>query len=270
MIYDIIEPKDKKVPILVSIPHAGTLFPEELQDQYVPGRMAFPDDTDWFLPELYSFVSEMGITLITARYSRWVIDLNRDPDSKPLYNDGRAITGLTPDKTFFGEPLYLANSPDADEISRRKNLYYFPYHHQIAEILSGLREKYNHVLLYDAHSIRRRVPSIYSDPFPDVILGDNDGTSAHPDLIAAAWEVLASGTWSPMHNTLFRGGHITRHFGNPAKGIHALQLERSKDLYMDDTETHYHPGRAAMMQARLRNMFEKLILTLEKLNHESH
>ncbi|MEZ4775031.1 MAG: N-formylglutamate amidohydrolase [Bacteroidia bacterium] len=268
MVFTIVEPIGKKVPVLVSIPHCGTDFPDDIRDMYVQEQIDAPDDTDWFLQQLYDFVPQMGITLIFANYSRWVIDLNRDPDSKPLYDDGRAITGLTPDKTFFGKNIYQNTPPDAQEVQRRLTQYYHPYHSKIQEILAGFREDFQHVLLYDAHSIRRRVPSIYASPFPDLILGDNDQTSAHPELIRTAWEILSSGPYSPMHNTLFKGGQITRFFGQPQNGVHALQLERSKDLYMDDSETHYHPERAAIMQNHLKSLFTSLILTLEKLNHE--
>ncbi|MDX2247636.1 MAG: N-formylglutamate amidohydrolase [Bacteroidia bacterium] len=269
MVFEIVHPKGEKVPLVVSIPHCGVLFPDEIRNHFVPEQITEPDDTDWYLQQLYDFVPEMGITLIFARYSRWVIDLNRDPESKPLYNDGRVITGLTPDKTFFGENIYRESSPDAEEIQRRLSLYYRPYHTQIRELLTDLQQTFSHVLLYDAHSIRRRVPSIYPKPFPDLILGDNEETSAHPALIRTAWETLVSGPYQPMHNTLFKGGYITRHFGQPQQGVHALQLERSKDLYMDDTETRYAPDRAAIMQKHLRQLFTHLLHTLQKLNDES-
>src|SRR3712207_430138 len=94
--YFIIEAKGRKVPIILSVPHSGTEFPEELKAQYRPEMIEQPDDTDWFVHDLYNFAPELGITVIHAKYSRWVIDLNRDPTSEPLYNDGRIITGLTP------------------------------------------------------------------------------------------------------------------------------------------------------------------------------
>lgn len=266
MIYDIISPQSPRVPILLSVPHCGIEFPDEIRDNYVPELIRQPDDTDWFVDRLYDFAPEMGITLIRARYSRWIIDLNRDPESKPLYDDGRAITGLTPDKTFAGEDIYRRNSPDKEEVQRRLVNYYYPYHQQLTRQLKELKESFGIALLYDAHSIRRRVPSIYEKPFPDLILGDNDEKSAHPSLIQTAWEVLENGPFEAMHNTLFRGGQITRHFGQPEENIHALQLEMSKDLYMDDSETNYHPVRAGRMRQHLKELFSRLIDQLNRLS----
>ena len=155
-VYTIIPPKRPRVPILVSVPHCGTQFPEDIKDQYNPELIAAPDDTDWFVHRLYDFVSELGLMMIYAHYSRWVIDLNRDPESKPLYDDGRAITSLTPDKTFAGENLYMNSPPDQAEIERRKKLYYWPYHHKVGELLQELKSEFGAALLFDCHSIRNQ------------------------------------------------------------------------------------------------------------------
>src|SRR5882762_4298548 len=127
--------KGNEVPILVSVPHCGTEFPDELKDQYDTKLTAAPDDTDWFVNQLYDFAPDMGMTLISAKYSRWVIDLNRDPQSKPLYTDGRIITALCPTTTFLGEHLYRDERKEIDpaEINRRLQQYYWPYHQQIEE-----------------------------------------------------------------------------------------------------------------------------------------
>ena len=104
--YYITEPKAQKIPFVLSIPHRGTEFPDELKENYVPELVEVLDDTDWDLEKLYDFASELGITTIYAKYSRWVIDLNREPESKPLYTDGRLITELCPTTTFLGENIY--------------------------------------------------------------------------------------------------------------------------------------------------------------------
>ena len=114
------------------------------------------------------------------------------------------------------------------------------------------------MLLWDCHSIRRLVPAINPAPFPDLILGSADETSAAPDLIATALRELSSGPYSLTHNTPFKGGYITRHHGQPARQRHALQLEMSKDRYLDDAEQHYDPARAGQMQALLQQTLEAL------------
>jgi N-formylglutamate amidohydrolase len=261
-IYTIIEPKINQVPILVSIPHVGTFFPENIKESIKKEKLNTIDDTDFDLDKLYSFVNELGITIIKANYHRWVIDLNRTPDSTPLYKDGRVITDLVPFTDFLGEDLYIKNVPDNIEIERRKELYFFPYHQKIEEILNDFKEKFGVALLYDAHSIKRLVPSIRKEPFADIILGDNDQSSASRDLIEIALKHLQNG-YSLTHNTPFKGGYITRKFGNPIQNIHALQVERSKDIYMNDLENEYNLERATKLQKNLRNMFEEIILLLK-------
>ncbi len=258
---DIHPPQGTEVPILISVPHCGIDFPDELKDQYQPNLIASPDDTDWFVHQLYDFAPSMGMTLIAAKYSRWVIDLNRDPQSKPLYTDGRIITALCPATTFLGEPLYRDERKeiDSEEINRRLERYYWPYHRQTEEHIIRLKKKFGKVLLWDCHSIRQVVPTIQKEKFPDLILGDADGTSASPGLIETTLSILDHGNYSVNHNHPFKGGFITRHFGKPSENVHALQLEMTKVNYMDDSETRYQQERAAKMRILLQKNFNKLI-----------
>lgn len=250
-----------EVPIIISVPHCGTAFPDEIKDQYKTKLIKAPDDTDWFVHALYEFAPSMGITMITAKYSRWVIDLNRDPYSKPLYTDGRFITGLCPATTFLGEYIYKDERQEVElpEVKRRKDLYYQPYHSKLKELLRQRKKKFGKVLLWDCHSIRQVVATIQKEKFPDLILGDADGTSASPGLIETALSVLDHSDHTVSHNHPFKGGYITRYYGKPAKSRHALQLEMTKVNYLDDTETKYDKVRAVKMQDLLRQVFEKLI-----------
>ncbi len=263
----IIEPKGEKQPFILSVPHCGIEFPEELQADYKPELMSAPDDTDWFVHELYNFASELGITIIHAKYSRWVIDLNRDPQSAPLYNDGRIITGLTTTTDFFGNDIYVSKEvvPDEKEINRRLEKYYWPYYKKIESLLADRKQTFGKALLWDAHSIRHFVPTIRKEVFPDMILGDNDEKTADPKLIQTALSCLKEEEYGISHNSPFKGGHITRYFGNPTENIHALQLEMNKILYMDDEEKAFHPKRASNVQALLKNTFSSLLNTLETL-----
>ena len=265
--YIIREPETEPVPFVLSVPHCGTEFPEEIREDYVGSLAAQPDDTDWFVHDLYSFAPAMGITMIHARYSRWVIDLNRDPESRPLYDDGRIITGLTPSTNFLGREIYRSDAvvPDKPEVDRRLQQYYYPYHRKIEALLQERLEKFGKVILWDAHSIRRIVPTIRREKFPDMILGDNDGTTAAPSLIDTALQNLRSGPYGLNHNTPFKGGYITRSFGKPEENVHGLQLEMSKDLYMDDTETSYHEERAGNIREVLKRTFEQLLNAIEEL-----
>ncbi len=264
MVFNIKEATSPEVPIIVSVPHCGISFPEELKDQYKPAFANAPDDTDWFVDRLYDFAPALGITMITANYSRWVIDLNRDPQSKPLYSDGRIITALCPSTTFLGEPIYKDERKEVveEEVKRRVEKYYKPYHHKIGELLKQRKEKFGKVLLWDCHSIRQFVPTINKDKFPDLILGDADGTSASAGLIETTLGVLDHSTYSAKHNHPFKGGYITRNFGRPEENQHALQLEMAKVNYMDDAENNYHPERANKMRELLMTVFDRLISQL--------
>ncbi len=262
--YYIIEPKIKKVPFILSVPHCGTAFPDELSAHYLEDKIQKPDDTDWFVHELYDFASAMGITIIHAKYSRWVIDLNRDPESKPLYDDGRIITSLTPNSDFFGNKIYKSSDfePSEDEIKRRLDVYYWPYYRAIENLLEERKKEFGKVILWDAHSIRRHVPTIRKDPFPDMILGTNDEKSASSSIMNTALTELRKGMFQVNYNVPFKGGHITRYFGKPELDQHALQLEMNKILYMNDEELEYHPQRAEKVKALLRNTFAKLLVTI--------
>ena len=251
------------VPILVSVPHCGTEFPVELASDFNPSLSKWPDDTDWFVDQLYDFVHELGIPMIRARYSRWVIDLNRSPENKALYDDGRSITGLCPMTDFHGNPIYKANIPDEKEIERRLNVYYLPYYQKIQEILHDMIAKFGHALLWDAHSIRRMVPSISPTKFPDMVLGSVDGSSSHPILINTALDALQSGSLTVQHNHPFKGGQITRHFGKPDTRQYALQLELCKDLYMDEAERVYENDKAIQLKPILQATLEALLKVLK-------
>ena len=258
--FKVVVPTSERVPILLSVPHCGVEFPEELKHKFKPDLAAAPDDTDWFVHRLYDFAPAMGITLIHAVYSRWVIDLNRNPDDKPLYSDGRIITRLCPTTTFFGEPLYIdrRKEVDAGEVKKRLQHYFDPYHQKLQELLINLKKVFGRVLLWDCHSIRQFVPTIHTEKFPDLILGDADGTSASPGLMETAIRHLESGGYSFRHNYPFKGGYITRHYGKPLENIHALQLEMSKVNYMDNTETQYDESRASRMKKVLMKTLESL------------
>ncbi len=263
-LFDIIAVESAKVPIIVSIPHCGRAFPPELATHYKSSLAANPDDTDFFVDDLYDFLPKMGITTIRANYSRWVIDLNRSPQNEALYNDGRIITQLTPTTDFLGNAIY-ANpvfEPSRKEIERRRKYYFQPYYDKITALLTATKKQFGKAILWDAHSIRRSVPTIQPDPFPDLILGTNDGQTADNDLIQVVKNNLANSTYNLNYNHPFKGGNITRYFGNPTTNIHAFQLEMTKDLYMDDTETQYHEERAAKVRKVLQTTFEALITSL--------
>ncbi len=262
--FNIIEPTAAQVPIIISSPHSGTEIPDEIASRLKPDLLVARDDADWYIDWLYDFAPALGITMITAKYHRWVIDLNRDPDSQPLYDDGRVITELVPTTNFNGEELYVGETPDQQEIAHRLETYYRPYHQQVSELLATTKAKFGKVLLFDAHSIRRVVPGIRPEPFPDLILGDNEGSSASNAIIETAIGALQTGEYDLQHNHPFKGGYITRSFGKPEEQVHALQLEMSKTNYMDKDQICYDELQAKPIRNLLRQLFRELIVELAK------
>lgn len=262
--YQIIQAHQSEVPIIISVPHCGRLFPDDIKKEFDQDLIQSPDDTDWFVDRLYDFAPALGITMITATYSRWVIDLNRHPESKPLYADGRMITGLCPTTTFLGQPLYKDGRTELSKSEQdlRLEKYYWPYHYILEDLLHTAKAQFGKVLLWDCHSIRQQVPTLHNGKFPDLILGDSNEISAAFELIRSAQNTLQKSSYSFSHNHPFKGGYITRYYGRPEFNQSALQLEMSKINYMDDAEINYHPERAERMRDLLKSTFEQLIYEL--------
>ncbi len=252
-------PKEKRAPIILSSPHSGIEFPQEIRHFFRPEVLQRPEDTDWYVHDLYDFAIDLNITQITAEYSRYVVDLNRDFKGESLYHDGRFVTGVVPTQSFSQKNLYIKDLPTSAEIERRLKIYYWPYYYKIQELLLEIKKEFGFAILFDCHSIKRNVPSISNEPFPDLILGDNDSTSANTILSEIALKTLSQNKlFQITHNHPFKGGHITRWFGKPNENIHALQLEMSQDLYLDDNGS-YNELKATVIRERLRATLENLM-----------
>ncbi|MGE0803206.1 MAG: N-formylglutamate deformylase [Lautropia sp.] len=220
-------------PLMVSMPHVGTVVPAELARRMTPVALTLAD-TDWHLPLVYDFLAALDATVLVATHSRLVIDLNRPPDDENLY-PGRDTTGLVPVDTFRKEPVYRGAAPDAVEIAARHDVYWQPYHAALADELARLRRRHRRVVLWDAHSIASELPRFFAGRLTDLNFGTVDGTSCDPALAAAVLAPVAAQTaYSHVLNGRFKGGYITRRHGAPAAGIHAIQLEMSQIIYMDE------------------------------------
>lgn len=253
------------LPLLISIPHLGTEVPAALQDGMADAA-AIRQDTDWHLDQLYAFASEMGASVIQACVSRYVIDLNRPPDGHSLY-PGQTTTSLCPTETFRGEPLYRPGCvPDSIEQSRRLVAYWEPYHEALRRELDRLRARHGAVLLWDAHSIASELPRLFAGRLPDLNFGTADGRSCAPEVIEAVVDMARASRFTHVVNGRFKGGYITRHYGAPKDGIHAIQLEMSQFLYMQEHAPFaYQPTKARNLQPLLRSMLEAGIQQLGAL-----
>jgi len=243
-------------PLLVSIPHAGTVLPEAIAAGMTTAGRALPD-TDWFVDRLYDFVDALDATLLVATHSRYVIDLNRAPDDAPLYL-GQAGSGLCPTATFDGEPIYAGSGPDATEVGRRRAEYWQPYHDRISAELERLRARHDCVVLWDAHSIRSEVPSLFDGELPVLNLGTHSGRACSGVLSARLFSVAQRTPAFPaVLNGRFTGGYITRAYGDPNRGVHAVQLELAQRSYMRETPpVAFEPTLADEIRPVLKELLE--------------
>jgi len=246
-------------PLLISMPHVGTVIPPELQPRYVE-RALQVEDTDWHLEALYHFARDMGASVLVPRYSRYVIDLNRPSENTPMY-PGVNNTELCPTRFFTGDALYRDGmAPDDTEIARRIATYWKPYRDALEDELTHLRARHGHAVLFDAHSIKSELPWLFEGKLPDLNLGTAQGISAAPALRDALAQVLsAQSTFTQVVDGRFKGGHITRHYGRPAEGWHAIQLEMCWSTYMEETAPYVLSEERA---ARVRPVLKQLLQTL--------
>jgi N-formylglutamate deformylase len=222
-------------PLVVSFPHTGTEIPPALETHLVSPWLA-RKDADYWVDVLYDFAHAIGATTVRTALSRTVIDENRDPSGASLY-PGQATTGLCPVETFDGEALYSpGHEPDAAEITRRRTAYFDPYHVALDAQLQRLRAKHARVVLYDAHSIRSHVARLFDGTLPQFNIGTNSGASCDAALTAGIEKICGRSAFDHVTNGRFRGGWITRHYGKPQKGIHAVQMELAMRGYLHEPE----------------------------------
>ncbi len=228
-------------PLVVSVPHAGTQFPEGVERRFVSPWLA-RKDADWWLDRLYAFAADHGATVVGTAISRSVIDVNRDPRGGSLY-PGQATTALCPIDTFDGEALYgPGGEPGAGEIAERQARYFDPYHVALTTELARLRVRHDHVVLYDCHSIRSRIPRLFTGELPQWNIGTNDGRSCGPALTRLVESRCDASGLARVTNGRFKGGYITRHYGRPTDGEHALQMELACRGYMREPAGAATPG----------------------------
>ena len=248
-------------PLLISMPHTGTHVPADIAAKLTPaGREVH--DTDWHMPTLYDFAKQIGASTLVATHSRYVIDLNRPPDGASLY-PGQSVTGLCPVDGFDSEPLYQnkADEPDDAEVARRRELYWKPYHDQLRTELDRIKALHGVAMLWDAHSIRSVLPRFFEGKLPDLNLGTADGKSCDPAL---AQQLLAIAQTAPAHTSVlngrFKGGYITRNYGQPEQGFHAVQLEMTQSSYMQEQMPFdYLPAVADQIKPTLQQMLQAVV-----------
>lgn len=259
LIRDPFEFQSGQLPLLISIPHAGIrLTPaveKGLTDEARPLQ-----DTDWHIPRLYDFARAMGASILVGNYSRLVIDLNRPADDKPLYTT--ATTGLFPDVLFDGRPSFLPDAAPSDEerAGYLQNIWQ-PYHQQLQNELARLKAQHGYALLFDAHSIASVIPRLFDGKLPDLNLGTNGGESCPASLSDRLVTCCQQQQqFSHVLNGRFKGGYITRAYGQPQEHQHAVQLELAQVNYMSEQTFEFDAARAAPLQRLLQQMIESMLV----------
>jgi len=238
------------VGMLISMPHNGQLIPQDIASSMTATAGKVPD-TDWYMDKLYDFAQDLGISIIKPKYSRYVIDLNRNIDGVNLY-PGANSTELCPTTAFDLSSLYLSGQePDEFEIKRRIDCYWQPYHQALKNTLADMKVQFGKVVLLDAHSILSQVPRFFTGQLPDFNFGNVNGQSCSAELIEHI-ENLNLAPYTTVVNGRFKGGYITRGYGDPAANIHAVQLELSQHTYMDEPSDQYNEKKARQVKKKLR------------------
>jgi N-formylglutamate deformylase len=261
------------LPLIVSFPHTGTDIPADIERRLVSPWLA-RKDADWYVHQLYDMAQGLHATTVRTKISRTVIDVNRDPSGASLY-PGHATTDLCPLTTFDGEPLYApGGEPSAEEIAERRTRFFEPYHAAIVMEIERLRARHGYVVLYDAHSIRSRVPRLFSGELPHFNIGTYDGTTCDPGLTCIVEQLCRDPAFTCVTNGRFKGGWTTCHYGQPVAGVHAIQMELACRAYLDEPlgavtpdnwPPPYDPTRAAAARKILGDILENCIEFVDSL-----
>ncbi len=249
-------------PLLVSMPHVGTYLPPELAARMTDaGRLVA--DTDWHVDRLYDFLDGLGASVLCPTHSRCVVDLNRPPDGANLY-PGQDTTALVPLDTFARQAIYRdGQAPDEREVAERVARYWRPYHDALRGELERIRAAHGYALLWDAHSIASELPRFFAGRLPDLNLGTASGASCAPAIETAVFEgARRAAGYSAVLNGRFKGGYITRAYGNPTQRIHAMQLELAQRTYMNEPPPfEFREDLAGRLRPVLRGFLETFLRT---------
>lgn len=246
-------------PVVLGVPHAGTFVPDDIKARFNDTGLKLAD-TDWHVDRLYSDLLP-GATMVKANFHRYVTDANRDPEGVSLY-PGQNTTTLCPTTDFDGRPIYQSGmEPDIGEIEARRLAWHAPYHAALQAEMERVRAKHGVAILYDCHSIRSVVPFLFEGTLPDFNTGTNNGTTCSSAIEAAvvACTQAAEG-YTSILNGRFKGGWTTRHYGRPAEGFHAIQMELAQKTHLatEDTPFAYDEAKADRLRTHLKDILSAL------------
>lgn len=256
-LFTILRPQGKSLPIVANLPHSGLLVPQEIADCFTEHQRKALPNSDWHLQQLYSFLPSLGITVMQANYSRYVVDLNRAL-KVPFF--GSFWSAVVPKDTAFKQPIYQQTptnqEPSKAEVRSRIDQYYTPYHHQLSALLKEKIQQHAKVYLLDLHSFMGLITD-------DICLGNANGKTCCEATIDTAQQCFSQQGYQVVNNKVFTGGHITRHYGKQPQ-IEALQIELRYPTYLPDdqldidTIPQWQGPKFLAAQTKLKSIFTKL------------
>jgi len=246
-------------PVILGLPHTGTDLPGDIRARLnANGRLLA--DTDWHIHTLYDGLLREATT-VRATFHRYVIDANRDPSGKSLY-PGQNTTGLIPLTDFDERPIWQDGAgPDDGDIAGRLTDFHAPYHAALAAEIERVKAIHGVAILYDCHSIRSVVPFLFEGTLPDFNIGTNGGLSCDTTIETATRKICAAATgYSHVVNGRFKGGWTTRHYGRPAQGVHAIQMELTQATHLagEAPPFAYSPDKAGRLRVHLGAILREL------------
>ncbi len=278
--YTIHMPRPQTAPIVFCSPHSGRLYTRHFLSQSRLDPQALRKSEDCYVDDLYACAAGLGAPLIAARFPRAYLDVNREPyeldphlfgDPLPDYANTQSIRvagglGTVARIVADGEEIY-ATALGLDAVLERINLLYVPFHRALADLLSATCRTFGYAILIDCHSMPSQPSTQSSGPRPDFVLGDRFGVSCDLRITRFVRDCLQKQRYDVQLNRPYAGGYITEHYGKPLKGIHALQIEVNRGLYVDETTfrttSGYEPLKADI-EHLCRRMVTELPLIVER------
>ncbi len=258
-LFSIHQPVGKPVPIVANLPHSGLHVPAQIASTFTQQHQQSLPNSDWHLQPLYAFLPKLGVTVMQANYSRYVVDLNRAL-KPPLF--GSFWSAVVPEKAAFKQPIYTCKPTDV-EVRSRIEQYYTPYHQQLTQLLNTTIDRHGKAYLLDLHSFMGLITD-------DICLGNANGTTCQESLIEAVADSLSAQQYQVVKNKVFTGGYITRHYGQQPS-VEALQIELRYPTYLPDDQLeataipHWQGPKFEKAQTRLETAFRNIVKEIGSL-----
>lgn len=247
-LFEVREPETQSIPFVYNSPHSGRRYPLSFLEQSRLDGTAIRRSEDHYVDELFGAAPELGAPMLLAHFPRAFVDVNREPyeldpkmfsDPVPPFaniNSVRVAGGLGTIPKIVAEnmEIYARRLPVAEALERIEEVYK-PYHHCLRKLIARTHARFGFGVLIDCHSMPGNIRIAGSGIRPDFIIGDRYGTSASAELTEAALEFLGSLGFTAVRNKPYAGGFITEHYGRPARGLHALQIEVNRAIYVNET-----------------------------------